>query len=424
MGHLSRTFLIVLAVALLAPATAVAAGPWSAPETIDRAGGGERIGEATPALDDEGRAVIAWTRGTSRRARLVAAVPEPPRKAFGAPVTVRSQRGRIDSPVIGYDNAGRAHIAFRRLAGDTYRIESRALTRPKRLGPVKVLSFSGASAGPPAFTVAGNSLYGAPTLWWLRGPSEEPSIQYADLHSGFEQTLRYTIPGGTADADVTVDQEGVFFAAFVARDPATGRRRVYYARQAEGDRSISVSPVSDGVRVPRDVQIATTGSRGIVAWTESDGTSERVVTAVNGQTRVIAEGEFMSGFKLLPSDGRVVAGWLGSSRGPAYAQRSGRLRLAEIPASGARPRILTVPVRSAGFALDSDARGGFTAGLLGTGGHVYALTISRRGTVGPARALTPRGERAVALSLDASPRGAMVVWVTRGGRALRMSGHS
>ena len=427
MPRLSRTFLIAVAIALLAPATAVAVEPWGTPRTVDRASGGERLGVAAVALDRRGRALAAWTRGNSRRARLAAARAGS-RGAFSVPTTLRVQRNSIDSPSVEYTSNGTAIVAYRRLVGRNYRVGTTRVRPDGTFRSSQLLSGPGGSAFFPEFA---QPVTARPVLWWLRGPGAQPGIQFSRASAAglFASTLRYDIPGGTRDVDLTTGFDGALYAAVVRRDADTGAARVYVARQAPGQTTVTLQPVSDGTRFPREPRVIVTAARTVVAWTESDGQSERLVasdrTSPTGDytvPRVIAQGRFMSQLKMVSSGEQIVAGWVSATRGPAYAQRSGRVRLTRVGPPGTRSVIVTMQVPADGFALDADGRGGMTAAFVSTTGRLFASAITSAGTVTQGRELTRPRERAVSASLAAGPRGdAILVWVTEGGRALRVA---
>ena len=427
MTRLSRTFLIAVAVALLSPVTAAAAEPWNPPRTIDRASGGERLGVAAVGLDRRGNALAAWTRGNSRRARLMGSRADA-RTLFSDPFTLRGFRRSMDSPSVEFTDNGTAIVSYRRLIGRNYRIATTRVRRDGTFFSSQILSGSGGSAFFPEFA---QPVTARPVLWWLRGPGGEPGIQFsrASRAGVFSSTLRYDIPGATRDVDLTVGADGALYAAVVRRDPATGVSRVYVARQAPGERAVTLQQVSDGTRFPREPRVNVTASRTVVAWTESEGTSERLVvsdrTSPLGEysaPRVVARGGFMSQLKVISSGDQIVAGWVASPRGPAYAQRSGRLRMTRLVPAGTRSLITTIQVPIDGFALDGDGRGGVTAAFLGTTGRIFAVAITRSGTVGVGRELTRPRERAVNASLSVGARGdAVVAWVTAGGRHLRIA---
>jgi hypothetical protein len=210
---------------------------------------------------------------------------------------------------------------------------------------------------------------------------------------------------------------------------------VYLARQAAGSSQITISPVSEGTRFPREPNVVVTrAGTAVVAWTESLGESEELMTterAANGDfapPRAVAGGEYMASLKVVASSQDVVlAGWIGAATGSPARQTTGRLRMTRLGEAGARFPITTTQQSVEGFALDADGRGGITAAFIGQrgrveGGPLYAVAVGPDGQYGAARQLTARGERAVTASLATGTRGdAAAMWVTAGGRAVRFA---
>jgi hypothetical protein len=405
-----RLVLLALAGLLALPATAHAARPWGESRTLAR---DARLTSA--GIDDRGTVLATWVRGR-RRGAVLRAARRTPQRGFRRAFTLREiGRGDLGAPAIGFV-AGRAYFVWQR--GD--RLEARTMEADGARSRLQRLT------GSPPATFAPRLLRtarGPLVLAWSRGRGIG-TLELADAPAGpggFVNRRRYALPAG----DVAVDASGAVSVAFVDTS-GDGLPRVYVARRSPTgvffDEPVAVS---DGDRYPREPVVAATPDGAVtVAWSESDGSRERVVARRRargsepfGDLDVLSERGLAYGLDTVATTGDdVFVTWIAPPRGATFAAGRGPLRLA---VAGADRPARTIGRSAEQYELRADGPGGATAAWVTRGGAVDAVALSPGGRPGRVQRLSRRGARATTVRLATGRRGdAFAVWTRLVGERL------
>jgi hypothetical protein len=406
----------VLAAMLGLPAGAWAAEPWGAARLLAEDGLAAGV-----ALDDRGLAVAAFTERRGPRGRVRAA-RAPAGRAFGRPFALAPTGGLGLAPQVAF--AGRtAAISYPRSRG---RAELRLIGADGRRSAAAVLGNGeavGDALGPLAVFAAVDVV--GPLAFIQTVPVTE---------GGTGPPAQVPLSGAGGRFDVAVDAAGGTLATWT-QGAVGGRQQVMVARRAPGARTFGPpQALSDPSRYARDPAVDVTAfGRAVVAWSDADGTGERLVVAERrtaterfGAPRVLAEELVVDPDVAATAGGGLFVAWQAPPRGVTYGSQPGPLRLAAIGGEE-RPRTVSGRARAGGFALAAGGRGGATVAWRRLvpgrgGGHTEVRAITATGRLGRAQRLSPRGESTLgAPSLAVGPRGdAIAAWPgTRGVRVAR-----
>lgn len=407
--------------ALLVPATAPAAKPWGAAETVSRAPGLPSV-----AIGPSGRAVVAWTANNaaygSRRTSS---------RGFGEPFALFKQRRAVSDATVAFDASGNALFGFRRLLERNHRIASSTL-RPdgRRVGTIS-LSGPGSSAYDPAFAApAAGTLAARPTLIWSRrnNPAGLPPtrVQLARAVNGRLLASENDTIASAFDARYAQASDGTVVGA------TTTRNSIVVAVRAPGFTFARTQTLDAGVgrfREP-DVSVGADGTVAVV-WRHFTGSTYRLFASVlapggtfSAPVAVSATGErAIKPRVVVTSRGAVRIAYLSTPPGNDRGSQAGRLRLVSLDGPGAT--VTAGSQRAIEFGFNGDGRGGVTLAWTrrtgnSFGGAIYARAVTSSGRLGTRQRLTRRGETARGIDLAVGARGdAVVAWRTADLRRVR-----
>ena len=388
----ARAVVVVLLALAVAPSGA-AAGSWSAPQALTRAGIA-----FSPALANgtNGGVAVAYVRqlGRTERVELRNGTLS---GTLRAPVVLDTSQHAIFDPAVTINFDGRSVVAWRRFLDGNHRVRATSVRRDGHVGPVRALSGGGESAYAPAFLPSAD---GQVYLSWPR----RTFGQFVPFANGNFAPFASSSFAAIGDEPVAaVDATGTIVLVWDAGGQimtATGRPGGPFSTPralATAGRDPQVTVLSDGT-----VVAAWTGDTGIAAAARPPGGDFGApVTVVDGS---------VSAQRIIGSPGGEVM--------VAYVDGSQQLRLQRLTPALARVGAafdLGAGDETRGVALARDGSAVFAAWTQRSTGAIRVRRLAPGGIFGPRRTLAPRS-----LLRGNPPEAAAgaVAWVNGGGTLL------
>jgi hypothetical protein len=368
------------------------------------------------AIDDSGRATIAWQRfgGSNSRIQSVRLDPD------GTPGKVRtlSKAGNdAVNPELVVDSGGRATIVWERFDGRNVRVQSARLAAGGSPEEVRTLSEAGEDAALPQIAIDSAD---RATVVWHRSEGSSFLVESVRLDPDGEpedlQSLS-DVTEGAFDAQIAID--GADRATVVWRRSDGSNNRVQSVRiDAEG-RPEEVQTLSSGGLNAADPQIAIdSADRATVVWQRFDGKKFRVQSVRLDADRVPDEVRTLShagqnadrSRVAIDASDRATVVWQRSD-GSAHRVQSVRL---DADADPGRVRTLSDPGEGA-FTPELAIEGGASATVVwqrsdGTTQRIQSVRLAAGRTPGTVETVSdPGGAGNPQIAFGADDRGT-IVW--------------
>jgi hypothetical protein len=265
--------------------------------------------EPAVAVDPDGNAVVVWSRSDGANSRIQAI-----RRAAGgnlSSVKNLSTSGRdAHAPRVGIDAQGSAIVAWLRSDGSNDRVQVRRRSRGGTLTAVQNLSAAGQSALTPSLAVDGT---GRAVVAWGRsdGANDRIQIRRRAAGGGLSAVKTVSDPGQDAvDPKVGLDAEGNATAVWHRSDGANARVQV--VRRSSGGSLSAVETLSAAGQSAATPAVAVQAKgNAIVAWSRSDGSNVRIQGTFVLNVQALSAAGFIQGPAEVALDpkGNAVASW-------------------------------------------------------------------------------------------------------------------